>query len=367
MPFFTRTPPGPWVGTWTDPNGSTTTCDDMDVRHRAEYAKHLRNVGPTPYQDFIFSGCHGLRARIRQALLDTGHSVEHLLRYDECCTTLYVYRHKVTRQLRTNCNSCGSRWCPRCGRLYARRMRRRILEAIPRVRHKLRFITLTWASRPDEALGDTVTALREAFTRLKETTLWVNKVRGGVAVIEAIPSKTHANSWHVHYHLAADAGWIHQHELKAAWIAATRNRGWKVDIQLARDGRRLGHYLSSYLSKAVDGAVSTHADLLATYIAAFKRRPRLSFFGEWYGQGIPAKVDEACQGDHKIGLEDDWEFLGTLDTLSDRAARGDVHADAIIVELGLPLPVRSRAPPSTQSDPATTPNHQHRLTWSNAA
>jgi hypothetical protein len=98
---------------------------------------------------------------------------------------------------------CKNKWCPACQRLLAAVRSERIAFAVRKFKWPL-FITLTMGNVSDLD-ADPVRHLRRSFTRLRNTRLFRERIKGGVASIEVTNI---GNGWHPHLHAVVDCRWL---------------------------------------------------------------------------------------------------------------------------------------------------------------
>lgn len=142
-----------------------------------------------------------LRGKIRDRLLEEDE-IDLANRLSRCGNPMGI-----------RCNGCGHRhlmetrcknkWCPACQRLLAAVRAERISFAVKKMKWPI-FATFTMGNVFDLDL-EPVRHLRKAFTRLRNTTLFRERVSGGVASIEVTNI---GNGWHVHLHAVMDCRWL---------------------------------------------------------------------------------------------------------------------------------------------------------------
>jgi hypothetical protein len=353
------------------PGEPTSALRNRQVSLLAKY-RQVWNDAQTPLSAFLFSGCAVPRARIREALAQSGMNPDALARFDHCCSTAWVWKHKETRDVRLRIATCGNRWCPRCRRAYGSRVRRAIYHALATNPRNVSLLTLTQPQIPGEPLADNIRRLRASFDRLRHDPFWTKHAAGGIAVVEITASKTYADAWHAHYHILLQHVYMPQAMLAQLWAKASRVPLASVHITRCNDANRQTEYIAKYLTKPYPNELLTQPERFATYVRTLRRLKLFSFFGTWRTCSLaksPAlKPNLTREERNKLGIRDnpnpdEWEYLGTFSDNLERAQRGDSRAQTILEQLGfghvpqkLPFDTLPRPPTPPQGAFAWTAN-----------
>jgi Replication protein len=287
---------------------------------------------------FRHSGWLPLRRRIDAALRRTAQSASRVTAFNACGCNAWVLVHDSDASaVRIACDKCHDRFCVPCSRDRSYLIRTNLTDAIEHtsrgqrdpsvVTH--RFVTLTLRSLPTDRLADLLDRLYDAFRRLRQTTLWRRRVRGGAAICEV--KRTRSNRWHPHLHVVMQGRFLPKHELQAAWSRAT-NGSYVVDIRKLDDARSVARYVSKYVSKGIDSSVSGDDDLLDEAVIALKGRRLLLTFGSWRKYSLlrppsPSGWKRACSLDDfmdRLRRQDPWA-IETYEHLESDAYTDDLR------------------------------------------
>lgn len=179
------------------------------------------------------------------------------------CSRPYVVRDAVCGGVSIFRQRCGlPAVCPSCARRGAVELRERLAAAVPylgpspdepTIVPQLSLITLTIRSRDPGELKPMLRDLHRWYARLVRRTLW----RGGrcraradcklprdpdrpgwrqrhpkfTGWLRALEITVNKNGWHAHLHILAEAPYLDQRELSAAWRSITDGAGYIVDIR----------------------------------------------------------------------------------------------------------------------------------------
>lgn len=237
------------------------------------------------------SGWEATRARIRAALIRVGAPESRLERFDACGREAFVCHEEGNpSNLIVRSNHCHDRWCQPCARGRAFHLRERIDQSV-RWCGELKFITLTLRSTT-EPLRDLLDHLYTSFARLRRTLLWKQKVRGGFGFLEVTRGKR-GDRWHVHLHLLADASYVPQAALSAAWMTSS-NGSWIVDIRDVSGPAgqsKAVQYVTKYAAKGLDSSKLRDEAHLDEALLALKGRRLVLSFGNMIGIDLTTRSD----------------------------------------------------------------------------
>lgn len=181
---------------------------------------------------------------------------------------------------------CGHRFCPKCSRRRARRIRNRLSfllaknEKIPKAGIKL----LTLSKANCQQLEPGIKDLVSSFRRLRQRALWKHYVLGGAFVIEI---KGRPGNWHPHIHAIIYSYYIPWARLRASWRQCSG--GTAVWINAVTNDRAT-KYVTKYITKA-----DVPAALLDDVSTALRRFRLFTRFGSWHNIVLPKmKYETPC-------------------------------------------------------------------------
>ena len=224
---------------------------------------------------------------------------------------------------RLRSTKCHDRFCTPCSQERSFRIRTSLLNHMFK-RRNLSIITLT-LEHDGKPLAERMDRLTKCFRLLRNKPLWKKNVPGGVSIIEnKVSSKT--GGWHCHYHIVAEAKYMPQKELSAAWYGVTGD-SYIVDVR--RVGAMTGavQYITKYITKGTDPKDPRDPEKLREEIIAFTGRRLVSTFGTWRGLQLMEKPDERKENQ---AVAKSWSRVGSLDDVMRSAAAGDATCLAIM-------------------------------------
>ncbi len=258
-----------------------------------------------------------------KALISAGTSNRRVEAFAECGNTCYAHVNKDRTDVRLAANCCKNRFCDVC----QRRRALVISDALAAVLEDrvVRFITLTLRAS-HTPLREQLDLLYRHFSTLRRRRWWREHVTGGAAFLEV---KIGANSgaWHCHLHILVEGEFMLQKELSNEWYCTTGS-SYIVDVRACPDTAARARYVTKYVTKPADASVYAQPERLVEFIAAYKGRRACFTFGTW--RGIELDPDVECT--------DDWESLGSLDTLVRRAQERDPASVRWLVALARKYP-----------------------------
>ena len=294
-------------------------------------------------QSFKHSGWHLRRLQVWKAFHYMGVKRHRRAAFENCGNECYVLRSRTNPQdVRLASNACRDRFCLPC----AQRRSREIAVNIQRLVQpgRVRFVTLTLKHNAS-SLKTSLDRLYGCFRKLRQSKLWKATQTGGAAFLEVKRSKD-GNHWHPHFHVITQGKFIDQTQLRKEWHRITTD-SFIVDVRAVRDANTVTQYVTKYASKPFDPSLWSNNDVLCEAISAMRGVRMVLAFGD-YKQCLVRTKPSA----------DDWETLGTLESVAWAAIRGDTaQLEALNYALGLnTLPVmnaisaRNRPPPSVEPD-----------------
>lgn len=116
--------------------------------------------------------------------------------------------------------SCGNRFCSVCQGPRRQKIRLKLNAIIESLRlqpgYGIKFLTLTIPNQKE--VKDATVQILHSFRRLRQRSMWRNKVAGGAWIVE-ITGKP--GSWHVHLHCLLEARYIPHTLLSKIWSAVS--------------------------------------------------------------------------------------------------------------------------------------------------
>ena len=268
-------------------------------------------------------GAGPLRALIYSAMVLLGWPVKSNLRFQNCCQRSFVLQNSATGDLKLALETCGSRHCPRCGTVYRRAIAQRVADSIGIVKPRVwRFITLT-LGHSTKPLSVQLDHLLASFRRLRQSTLWLSTQLKGYGIIEVTWSASTA-SWHPHLHILTRGQYLPQRHLSKQWVIASH--GSKiVDIRTISSSANAISYVTKYLGKTPNFLDTPKpGSTMLEYLAALRNRKMLI---NW---GTHVVEEYEPPGDVIAPVSEPWVILGSLQTICESAARGDIKAKLIL-------------------------------------
>jgi Replication protein len=273
---------------------------------------------------FRHSGWWKIRRKVHEALCRTHQSESRIRAFATCGASSWVQVNNVNPdRYRIQCSACHDRMCTPCANVRARRIREAVLKMID---HKqVSFITLTLSGFTAD-LTAMVDKLYRSFRYLRSHPLWESKVKGGAAFLE-VKWNDKAGRWHPHLHIIADAKYIPQAELSAAWRSIT-NDSYIVHIERVQNEEKIAGYVVKYATKPLNASLMQDAHILDDTIHALRGRRLCLCFGSWYGTPLSAAEDEELADDWEDAQG--WHNLDPLDLVLARALEGALWATQLL-------------------------------------
>lgn len=298
-----------------------------------------------PSINFRHTGWARDRRRVYDALLATKQPLNRLSDFSACGKHAYVYQSVDDPDIYTlGGSTCHDRFCLPCGRERSRIIATNVKNKLETAR--ARFLTLTLKSA-QEPLDELLAKLTHDFASLRRSSLWRNRVTGGVAFLE-VKWFSNTQRWHVHLHSLIQGRYVPQHDLSKLWLKITQT-SHIIDIRVTKDEAHVTHYICKYASKPLDHTVLLDPDRLQEAILALKGKRLCMTFGSWRGYALTDPPESGT-----------WLQIGTLDELLERASQGDPAATAALDALRIEYVQSTRAPPPTSAKSAssTAPQQQ---------
>lgn len=298
-------------------------------------------------QPFKHSGWRSQRQRIHDVLVAVEASGWRSRRFATCGAQAWVLRHKDQDSLfRIVLTCCHDRFCVPCARARAFNIRQNLAKHT--AGKTLRFLTLT-LKHTDQPLDQQLDRLYRAFRALRATSLWRERVRGGVAFLEVKLSESD-KKWHPHLHCLIDSTFLPKHQISSAWLDATGDSEI-IDIRLVRDTAEVDKYITKYVTKPTSPNVLRDAVRLAEVIKALMHRRMFITFGQCRNWKLTEAADPSK-----------WTLLYHEVQLREKANDGDPFAQELLdriaafiygqdeQEFVLELSILSQPPPAATID-----------------
>lgn len=217
------------------------------------------------------------RRAIYDALIETDAGPNRIGAFASCGAGYWVLRRRDDhRSIKIVSDYCHDRFCEACGWLRQSTIRLNLKSKLSD--HPHRFLSLT-LKHDREPLVELLDKLLKCFKRLRATTFWKEKVRGGAAFIE-VTANAETGSWHPHLHAIIDGKYLDKSVLEKLWLTITGD-SYVVDIRLIRDRVEVTNYITKYATKPLPTRIVRDAPLLAEAIEALKGRKLCYTFGAW--------------------------------------------------------------------------------------
>jgi len=179
-------------------------------------------------------------------------------------------------------NSCSMRLCPHCSRRRSLILAGR-MENFVSGRVGLRYAVLAERNSADVAEG--IKSLWDAWTRLRRSVAWKQKLKGCVVVLEVTRNREEG-TWHPHLNVLMEGEYFPFEELRQAWSEATRHRGQTSFIRAADEGTV--RELLKYVTKIAD--LVGDAEALDEFLTAVKGARLVRTYGTF--RNIPIADEE---------------------------------------------------------------------------
>lgn len=171
---------------------------------------------------------------------------------------------------------CHDRFCKPCGDTRAALIRRNLISRLHDEPH--RFLTLTMKASKTP-LDLQLNRLLKSFARLRNTTLWKDRVLGGAAFLE-LTYNPQASTWHPHLHVILQGKFIAKADLTASWLRITGD-SFVLDIKYAPKPDRVANYIAKYATKPLPPSIVNSGPALREALTALQGRKMLYTFGTW--------------------------------------------------------------------------------------
>lgn len=285
---------------------------------------------------FRHSGWTWRRQKVLDALKRTQASYERTRAFCTCGAYFWILRHKKDlERFKTVPDHCHDRFCVPCAA--ARRATIRDNLAKHLLDQPYRLLTLTVRSNA-QPLADLLDHLYRSFRRLRQKTLWKERVRGGVAFLE-ITYNARTGGWHPHLHCILEGLYIPRPALSELWLHCTRD-SCNLDLKLIRSTRGVLAYVMGDATKPIPTSVHSIPYVLDEAITTLAGRRLIVCFGRWRAWKLLAD-----------DTEKDWELYAHQNDLHTRFQPDDLLAINVAAMLSTADPVTGEFFVLTDADP----------------
>lgn len=278
------------------------------------------------------------RAIITRHLAACGTSSRTLERWDCCGSDAWLYFNPSLNRYRINASYCKNRHCEPCMRAKANKLASNLrakLKERSDAGKKYRFITLSMA-HTDKPLTEQIKRMYACFKKLRATKAWKTSQHGGCFTAEikwepdSPSNKTRVQNgdrplWHPHLHIISEGTFLHQVDLSELWRQITGD-SFIVHIRMLEDAKEAAFYLSKYVTKSTNAAVWKDNEAASEWICASRGLRSAATFGNWRGFALLKNPP----------IDPGWERQCSMDALIARAARGELHAQNVLLILRPP-------------------------------
>lgn len=273
----------------------------------------------TSYQTFRHNGWTALRAKVKQAMIDAGHSDKTIYRFCNCGRFVQVESSASTKKVRLVGSFCKCRGCAPCSAARSALISKNLIDFLGD--RTTRFLTLTM-KHDGESLTCLISRIKKSFKLMRSEAEWKRNVKGFAAFLE-VKWSTRKAGWHVHYHILLEGSWWDSRDISRLWHKSTGD-SFIVDIQAKGTNASRAFYAAKYASKPFSAGDIPTAALLAEAVNQLHRIRLWIIGGTWKGLKLLAKPTSTIR---------DWTFLCTASKLFDDARHGDEASRLIIVQL----------------------------------
>lgn len=223
------------------------------------------------------AGWSSRRRRIYDAMVHADCSPNRAARFAHCGAGFWVLRKRDDHDtIKLVPDTCHDRFCEVCGNHRQHVIRTNLKNRIEP--HPHRFLTLT-LKNDGVSLSTLLDKLLRCFKRLRASTFWREKVRGGAAFIELSANQENGR-WHPHLHAIVDGKFMDHETLRRLWLSITGD-SFVLDIRLIRDPKQVANYITKYATKPLPAKIVDRPYLLEEAIAALVGRKLCYTFGTW--------------------------------------------------------------------------------------
>lgn len=279
--------------------------------HPQETSVHLGS--PSSFRSFVTSGCKKdvlFNGSVYETI-DRRDDAKRLQSFNDCRSSAWFVRHRVTRKVRVASSRCGLRWCPLCIKTKRFIMVQSIVPWLKAAK-KPKFVTLT-LKHSDAPLSFQIDSLYEAFKKLRRRP-WIKKrLTGGVWFFQ-VKKSDNDGRWHPHLHLLTDGRFIEHERICQIWKEVTHGSS-VVDLKAVKDPKKAAEYVARYASAPCRLSDLSESDAVEVVDSLHGRR----ICGTW-GNGRDIKLAPS-----KCPDAEDWEFLESFTAVIFKRRSSDYH------------------------------------------
>lgn len=220
----------------------------------------------------------------------------YLSRLESCRSYAWFARHEQTGRVRVVTTTCKLRWCPLCQSARRNWVSSQVSEWL--AAHRMaKFVTVT-LKHSDCGLAEQIAYLRKCFVKLRSSSLFRRKCRGGVWFLQVKKSKR-SKQWHPHLHCLIDSDFIDRRTLSSLWEKITKD-SCVTDVRLIVDSDRAANEVARYCAGSARLAEHEAFDAVEIFYALHGKR----ICGVW-GSGRQIKLRPP-----KFEDSDSWKSVG---------------------------------------------------------
>lgn len=266
-------------------------------------------------ETFRHTGWKQRRAAIFNAMYDVGRPEARRERFARCGADRWILRSRSDPTIFKHVTAkCHDRFCSPCVVDRQAVIRRNLHSKLGPGRY--RFLTLTLRHQHDP-LRPLFNRLHAAFRKLRQTSLWKERVDGGVAMYE-LTYDAQANGWHPHLHCILQGRYMDVVVLRRIWLSITGD-STGVDLQKIRDKANAIWYVCKYSTKAMPPGIFREPDALNEALDVLSKRRLLLCFGAWRNFRLLIDPEDSA-----------WEAFDSVQGLIVRRMNDDPVASRIL-------------------------------------
>lgn len=299
------------------PLGATTPLDPPESAVAEDSCSSWAADQSTRFRlldSFRHSGWRQIRERIWLALAEANQPVHRRVNFGRCGSSWWVQQHRTDPgRFRIVLDRCHDRFCTPCAVDRRAVIRRNLAGKLLPAPHRLLTLTIR---HHDEPLRELINHLMRSFRRLRQRSLWRERVTGGAAILE-VKLSADGTSWHPHLHVILEGRYLPSPQLREIWLAVTGD-SHNLDISLIRQPSRVIDYVCKYVTKPLSHTITHHHRRLTEAIRALAHRRLLVTFGRWRHWHLTSPPDDRS-----------WTLYGHVDEIHYKALDGDLLAHRV--------------------------------------
>jgi len=220
----------------------------------------------------------------------------YLERLESCRSYAWFARHEETGKVRVVTTTCKLRWCPLCQSARKNWVAGQVSEWL--AAHSMaKFVTVT-LKHSDCELSEQIAYLRKCFAKLRSSSFFKRKCRGGIWFLQVKKSKR-SKQWHPHLHCLIDSDFMDRRTLSGLWEKITKD-SMVTDIRLVSDNDKAANEVARYCSASARLAEFSASDAIEIFYALHGKR----ISGTW-GTGREIKLRPPKFEDQEL-----WKSVG---------------------------------------------------------